>query len=72
MMTAQDMVCECFPEAVVREIAPIVVPAVDVMVDSGYWAVFAGPRFEDEELGWGRTETEAWSDAAGLQGNQAA
>jgi hypothetical protein len=71
-MTAQDLVWERYPGAEVREAPAIFEHGVDVPVDSGYWAVFDGPDFNAEELGRGRSQTEAWSDAAGLLGNQAA
>ena len=71
-MTAQDRVFDCFPDAEVRQSPDIFQHGTDCPIVSSYWAVFAGPEFDAEELGRGRTEMEAWSDAAGLQGNQAA
>jgi hypothetical protein len=71
-MTAQDKVFECFPAAEARKEPTIFQHGVDSPIAGGYWAVFAGPDFDAEELGRGRTEVEAWSDAAGLLGNQAA
>jgi hypothetical protein len=72
-MTAQDRVCECFPDAEARKEPPIFQHGFDSPIGAGYlWAIFSGPRVDAEELGRGRSETEAWADAAGLLGNQAA
>jgi hypothetical protein len=71
-MTAQDRVFDCFPNAEARQAPAIVEHGVDFPIESSYWAVFAGPEFDAEELGRGTSEIEAWSDAAGLRGNQAA
>jgi hypothetical protein len=72
LMTAQDRVFECYPDAEARQAPAIFEHGTDDPIECGYWAVFAGPEYDAEELGRGRSETEAWSDAAGLQGNQAA
>jgi len=71
-MTAQDRVFDCYPDAQARQTPEIFQHGTDDLIEGGYWAVFAGPEFDAEELGRGRSEMEAWSDAAGLQGNQAA
>ncbi len=78
-MTAQDLVFDCFPEAVVlKQPAPFdfVVDSVDrafgSALDHEDWVVVSGPELDAEELGRGRSEMEAWFDAAGLRGNQAA
>jgi hypothetical protein len=71
-MTAQDRVFECFPTADARKVPAILQHGFDFPVEDGYWAIFAGPEFDAEELGRGRSQTEAWADAAGLLGNQAA
>jgi len=71
-MTAQDKVFERFPNAEAREEPAIFEHGVDAPIEGGYWAIFAGPELDGEELGRGKSETEAWSDAAGRQGNQAA
>ncbi len=71
-MTAQDRVFDCFPDAEARQTPEIFQHGTDQPIEGGDWAVFAGPEFDAEELGRGRSEMEAWSDAAGLQGNQAA
>jgi hypothetical protein len=71
-MTAQDRVYECFPEAEARQEPAIFEHGIDFPIQGGYWAIFAGHEFDAEELGRGGSESEAWSDAAGLRGNQAA
>ena len=77
-MTARDLVFDCFPDAVIiKQPAPFdfVVDSVDDAFGSPLvhedWVVVSGPEFDAEELGRGRSETEAWFDAAGLLGNQA-
>lgn len=71
-MNAQDRVFGCFPNAVIRKECVIVQRAPDVFTEENSWVVFAGTEFGAEEIGRGRNETEAWYDAAGLLGNQAA
>ena len=71
-MTAQDKVFDCFPDAVAHNVPPVYQHGAEHAADDGYWAVFAGPDRDAEELGRGRSETEAWADAAGMLGNQAA
>ena len=71
-MNAQDMVTRCFPHAEVREQPAIFERGAYSVLEYGYWAIFAGPGQDSDELGRGRSEAEAWSDAAGLRGNQAA
>ncbi len=71
-MTGQDRVFERFPNAEARKEPTIFEHGIDAPIGGGYWAIFAGPEFDAEELGRGKSEIEAWSDAAGLLGNQAA
>jgi hypothetical protein len=71
-VNAQDKVLECFPNGEARNERAICQHGIDFSVEDSYWVIFAGPEFDADELGWGRSETEAWSDAAGLLGNQAA
>jgi hypothetical protein len=70
-MNAQDMVLERFPNAVARQ-APAILERGLPSFGGGFWAIFAGPDPDADELGWGKSETEAWLDAAGQRGNQAA
>jgi hypothetical protein len=72
VVTAQDRVFECFPEAEARQTPAILLHGMAVPVEESFWSIFAGPDLESEELGRGKSECEAWSDAAGLRGNQAA
>jgi hypothetical protein len=71
-VNAQDRVLQRFPSAQARQDPAIFEQDTGYLFEGGEWAIFAGPGFDAEELGRGRNETEAWSDAAGLQGNQAA
>jgi hypothetical protein len=71
-MTAQDKVWDCFPRSEAREEPPIFEHGADFPIEGGFWVIVSGPEFDADELGRGRTENEAWSDAAGLLGNQAA
>ena len=71
-MDAEEQVLETFPEAEAREIPPILLHGADHPVEIGYWGIFAGPEFDSKELGRGTSKQEAWSDAARLQGNEAA
>jgi hypothetical protein len=71
-MNAQDRVLERFPSGQARKERAPFQPGIDCCTQGYWWVVFAGPEFDSEELGRGRTEAEAWSDAAGLLGNQAA
>jgi hypothetical protein len=63
-MDAQDKVFERFPKAEAREEPAIFDHGTDSLIDGGYWAVFAGPEFDARELGRGKSECKAWSDAA--------
>jgi hypothetical protein len=71
-MNARDKVLACFPRSEVRKEPAIFRQDADDLLNGGDWVIFTGPEFDAEELGRGRNETEAWADAAGLQGNQAA
>jgi hypothetical protein len=71
-MSAQDRVFGCFPTAIAREGRSIVQDEAEYLVEERTWVVFARPERDALELGRGRSETEAWFDAAGLLGNQAA
>jgi hypothetical protein len=71
-VNSQDMVIRCFPNAEVREQPAIFELGGYSPFGQGYWAIFAGPGRDADELGRGRSEAEAWLDAAGLRGNQAA
>jgi hypothetical protein len=71
-MTAQDLVLARFPVALAREEQAVFVYDVDAFFEESYWAIYSGPEVDDEELGRGKSESEAWSDAAGQRGNQAA
>jgi hypothetical protein len=71
-MDAQDKVLERFPTAEAREEPAIFEHDAHSPIGGGYWAVFAGPAFDSEELGRGKSETKAWSDAARNLTNRAA
>ncbi len=71
-MNAQDRVLERYPRAEARQDPAIFEHGTGYLFEGGEWAIFAGPGFDAEELGRGNIEAEAWLDAAGLRGNQAA
>jgi hypothetical protein len=71
-MNAQDRVFGRFPQAVARVEPVAVQDETEYLVEKSAWVVLAGPEYDAEELGRGRSEIEAWYDAAGLLGNQAA
>jgi hypothetical protein len=71
-MNAQDKVLECFPRGEARMQRTNSQQGTESSIECGYWIIFAGPEADAEVLGWGNDETEAWADAAGLRGNQAA
>ena len=62
----------CFPHAEVREQPAIFERGGYSALEHGYWAIFAGPGREPMNLAGAELRLEAWSDAAGLRGNQAA
>ena len=61
-----------FPGAIARKETLAVQDEADHLVEVCTWVIYAGPEYDAQELGRGRSETEAWFDAAGLLGNQAA
>lgn len=71
-MNAQDKVLESYPRSEARKELAIVPHGIDSSVEGNFWVIFAGPGSDALELGRGRSESEAWADAAGLLGNQAA
>jgi len=60
----QEKVSEYFPKAEARESPAIFKHGSDSPVEEAYWAIFIEPDFESTELGRGRSEAEAWADAA--------
>ena len=71
-MNAQDEVLECFPDCEARKEASVFQEGTGYPIVREWWVVYTGPGLDADELGRGRSEFEAWSDAAGLLGNQAA
>jgi hypothetical protein len=71
-MNAQDSVFGRFPQALARKERVTIQDETEYLVEQSAWVILAGPEFGAEELGRGRSEIEAWYDAAGLLGNQAA
>jgi hypothetical protein len=63
-MDAQDQVLGQCPKAEGREEPAIFDHDAFSLIGGGYWAVFAGPDFDADELGRGKSESRAWSDAA--------
>jgi hypothetical protein len=72
LMNAEERVRARFPSGEARKEAAEFQWGGHDARDSGWWVIVTGSESDCEELGRGRTETEAWSDAAGLLGNQAA
>ena len=70
-MTAQDRVYESFPDAEARQ-EPAIFEHGMICRFRGLLGHIYRADFDAEELGRGRSEIEAWADAAGLRGNQAA
>ena len=71
-MDAQDTVLERFPKAEAMEVPAIFEHDAHSLINGGYWAIFAGPGFDADELGRGRSESRAWADAARKQTAHAA
>jgi hypothetical protein len=63
-MDAQDTVLEIYPDAEARQEPPIFQHGRSEPIEAGYWGIFAGSDLDSDELGRGRSETRAWSDAA--------
>jgi hypothetical protein len=72
LMSAQDFVTGCYPDALATMARAMFEQGSTHPFDGGEWAILRGPDDDAEVLGRGRSETEAWCDAAGLLGNQAA
>jgi hypothetical protein len=71
-MDAQDRVYRRFPDAEARQEPGIYKHGEKAPVEPGYWAIFSGPDFDANEIGQGRNEARAWSDAARKLEEQAA
>jgi hypothetical protein len=63
-MDDQDTVYSVYPLAEAREEPSIFEHGEAVPIQTGHWAIFAGPDLEVAELGRGRSEASAWADAA--------
>ena len=64
-MDAQDTVLEIYPDAEAREEPAIFQHGQSEPIEAGHWGIFRGSDLDSDELGRGRSETRAWSDAAG-------
>jgi hypothetical protein len=63
-MDDQETVFSRYPHAEAREEPAIFEHGEVSPIQTGHWAIFAGPDLELAELGRGRSEAKAWADAA--------
>ncbi len=63
-MDAQETVFQRYPDAEARQEPPIYQHGESAPIEPGYWGIFSGSGFDDEEIGRGHTEVKAWADAA--------
>lgn len=63
-MDAEELVLANFPKAEAREEAPVYQHGKSLAVMPGYWAIHPDDDLDSEELGNGRTEEQAWKNAA--------
>ena len=63
-MDDQETVCSRYRRAQAREEPSIFEHGETAPIQAGHWAIFAGPEFDQAELGRGSSEANAWSDAA--------
>jgi hypothetical protein len=63
-MDDQDKVFSHYPRAEAREEPSIFEHGESRPIEVAHWAVFANPNFDAEELGRGKSEAKAWTDAA--------
>jgi hypothetical protein len=65
MTDPEDAVRQRHPEAEAREHPPQVHPQQAEPYTATYWAIYPAPGTDQPEIGRGRTEADAWFDAAG-------
>jgi hypothetical protein len=63
-MEKRDFVLSGYPDAVLVEVPPISRGTDSVLLQPGYWVVYAGRDLSAVELGRGATGAGAWVDAA--------
>jgi hypothetical protein len=63
-MDAEEIVLANFPKAEAREEAPVYQHGKLSAIMPGYWAIHPDADLDSEELGNGRTEAQAWKNAA--------
>jgi hypothetical protein len=63
-MDDQETVISRYPRAEAREEPSIFEHGAAAPIQTGHWAIFAGPDLELAEMGRGRSEAKAWADAA--------
>ncbi len=63
-MDAQETVFQRYPDAEARQEPPIYQHGESTPIEQGYWGIFSGSGFDDEEIGRGHSEDKAWVDAA--------
>jgi hypothetical protein len=63
-MDAEELVLANFPNAESREEAAVYQHGKLSAIMPGYWAIHPDDELDSEELGKGRTEEQAWKNAA--------
>ena len=71
-MDAEEIVLANFPKAEAREEAAVYQHGRFSAIMPGYWAIHPDDDLDSEELGNGRTEAQAWANAASKLGRLAA
>jgi hypothetical protein len=63
-MDKRDFVLNRYPDAVLVEVPPISRGTDSVLLQPGYWVVYAGSNPSAVELGRGETRAHAWANVA--------
>jgi hypothetical protein len=63
-MDKRDFILSRYPDAVLVEVPPISHATDSVLLQPGYWVVYAGRDLSAVELGRGETGARAWANAA--------
>jgi hypothetical protein len=63
-MEMRDFILSRYPDAVLVEVPPISRGTDSVLLQPGYWVVYAGRDLSAVELGRGETGAGAWANAA--------
>jgi hypothetical protein len=63
-MEKRDFILSRYPDAVLVEVPPISRGTDSVLLQPGYWVVYAGRDLSAVELGRAETGADAWANAA--------